>query len=245
MKQTNICIFCKFIVKIHGGVPITDREIVESYIPIAKFIAAICGPSCEVAVHYLAEIDHSIIAIENGALTGRKVGDGLMDFDLHHIFDPDRLRQPYIANYTGKRSVNNRIFRFSTYYIHNDKGESIGLLNVNIDISNILSMQDTISRELLMGGASSVPSEMLAPQALVVSTDSLIDSTLDEAMKRYGFDDAQALDKAEKLKVISYLCDHNTFVLKGSVSTVAKKLGISEPTTYRYLQQLRADKAEA
>lgn len=106
-------------------------------------------------------------------------------------------------------------------------------------------MQDTISRELLMGSASSVPSEMLAPQALVVSTDSLIDSTLDEAMKRYGFDNAQTLDKAEKLKIISYLCDHNTFVLKGSVSTVAKKLGISEPTTYRYLQQLRADKAEA
>ena len=26
---------------------------------------------------------------------------------------------------------------------------------------------------------------------------------------------------------------------------IAKKLGISEPTTYRYLQQLRADKAEA
>lgn len=203
-----------------------------------------CGPSCEVAVHYLAEIDHSIIAIENGYLTGRKVGDTLMDFDLHHIFEPDRLRQPFITNYTSKRSVGNRIFRFSTFYIHNTKGEIIGLLNANVDISDLLTMQKILSKELLMGETSSLPSEMLTPQALVVSTDSLLDSTLEGAMKRYGFTDVQTLEKADKLKIISYLCEHNTFVLKGAVSIVAKKLGISEPTVYRYLQQLRAGAAE-
>lgn len=203
-----------------------------------------CGPSCEVAVHYLAEIDHSIIAIENGYLTGRKVGDTLMDFDLHHIFEPDRLRQPFITNYTSKRSVDNRIFRFSTFYIHNAKGEIVGLLNANVDISDLLTMQKILSKELLMGETSSLPSEMLTPQALVVSTDSLLDSTLEGAMKRYGFTDVQTLEKADKLKIISYLCEHNTFVLKGAVSIVAKKLGISEPTVYRYLQQLRAGAAE-
>lgn len=203
-----------------------------------------CGPSCEVAVHYLAEIDHSIIAIENGYLTGRKVGDTLMDFDLHHIFEPDRLRQPFITNDTSKRSVGNRIFRFSTFYIHNAKGEIIGLLNANVDISDLLTMQKILSKELLMGETSSLPSEMLTPQALVVSTDSLLDSTLEGAMKRYGFTDVQTLEKADKLKIISYLCEHNTFVLKGAVSIVAKKLGISEPTVYRYLQQLRAGAAE-
>lgn len=203
-----------------------------------------CGPSCEVAVHYLAEIDHSIIAIENGYLTGRKVGDTLMDFGLHHIFEPDRLRQPFITNYTSKRSVGNRIFRFSTFYIHNAKGEIIGLLNANVDISDLLTMQKILSKELLMGETSSLPSEMLTPQALVVSTDSLLDSTLEGAMKRYGFTDVQTLEKADKLKIISYLCEHNTFVLKGAVSIVAKKLGISEPTVYRYLQQLRAGAAE-
>ena len=203
-----------------------------------------CGPSCEVAVHYLAEIDHSIIAIENGYLTGRKVGDTLMDFDLHHIFEPDRLRQPFITNYTSKRSVGNWIFRFSTFYIHNAKGEIIGLLNANVDISDLLTMQKILSKELLMGETSSLPSEMLTPQALVVSTDSLLDSTLEGAMKRYGFTDVQTLEKADKLKIISYLCEHNTFVLKGAVSIVAKKLGISEPTVYRYLQQLRAGAAE-
>lgn len=203
-----------------------------------------CGPSCEVAVHYLAEIDHSIIAIENGYLTGREVGDTLMDFDLQHIFEPERLRQPFITNYTSKRSVNNRNFRFSTFYIRNNKEEIIGLLNVNIDISDLLAVRDTISRQLLMDGVSSLPNETPAPQALVVSTDSLIDSTFEEAMKRYGYTDVQLLEKTDKLKIVSYLREHNTFVLKGAVSIVAKKLGISEPTTYRYLQHLRAGKAE-
>lgn len=226
-----------------GGVFITDREIVESYIPIARFIASICGPSCEVAVHYLAEIDHSIIAIENGYLTGRRVGDTLMDFDVHHIFEPERLRQPFITNYTGKRSVGNRVFRFSTFYIRNDKEEIIGLLNVNADISHLLTMQEILSKELLLGDAAPAPGETMAPQALLVSADSMIDSTLEEAMTHYGLSDLRALNKAEKEQVISYLCEHNTFVLKGAVSLVAKRLGISEPTTYRYLQHLRATAA--
>ena len=44
----------------------------------AKGIASKFGPNCEVVVHDLATNDpeRSIVAIENGHVTGRKVGDG-------------------------------------------------------------------------------------------------------------------------------------------------------------------------
>lgn len=45
---------------------------------LAKAIARQFGPNCEVVVHDLcgAEPEHSIVAIENGHISGRRVGDG-------------------------------------------------------------------------------------------------------------------------------------------------------------------------
>ena len=45
---------------------------------LARGIAQQFGPSCEVVVHDLSgdNAEHSIVAIENGHVTHRKVGDG-------------------------------------------------------------------------------------------------------------------------------------------------------------------------
>ena len=50
----------------------------EFCLQLAKGIARQFGPNCEVVVHDLATNDpeSSIVAIENGQVTGRKVGDG-------------------------------------------------------------------------------------------------------------------------------------------------------------------------
>ncbi len=152
---------------------------------------------------------------------------------------------PFIANYVGKSTVGDKIFRLSTFYIKNPKGDVVGLLNTNVDISDFIAMQSTISKELFVNENAKLPDGMLQPQALVVSTKSMIESTLAEAMSRYGFPDAAALEREDKLRLISYLCDHNIFVLKGAVGIVADKLGISEPTTYRYLQKLKAERAKS
>ena len=140
------------------------------------------GPRCEVAVHDLSDIDHSIIAIENGYLTGRKVGDSLLDFDVHKMFEPEYMRQPYLVNYTGKNTVGDRVFRFSTFYIRNSTGYVIGLLNTNVDISNLLALQNAVSKELLMNTDAEPELSMPGPQALAISADSLISSNFEEAM---------------------------------------------------------------
>ena len=79
-----------------------NRKTIESYIPMVKFIAAVCGPRCEVALHDLDDINHSIVAIENGHITGRKVGDGLVDFALASVFDKSNKDKAFIANIYGK-----------------------------------------------------------------------------------------------------------------------------------------------
>ena len=50
----------------------------DFYKRLAHAIALQFGDGCEVVVHDLqsADPDHSIVAIENGHVTGRKLGDG-------------------------------------------------------------------------------------------------------------------------------------------------------------------------
>ena len=55
-----------------------DASTLEFLFHLAKGLARQFGPNCEVVVHDLStnDPDSSIVAIENGHVTGRKVGDG-------------------------------------------------------------------------------------------------------------------------------------------------------------------------
>ena len=55
-----------------------NASTLQFLLTLAKGIASQFGPNCEVVVHDLATNDpeRSIVAIENGHVTGRKVGDG-------------------------------------------------------------------------------------------------------------------------------------------------------------------------
>ena len=54
------------------------KSIIEFYTRLAHGLAVQFGSNCEVVVHDLQgkDIEHSIIAIENGHVTGRRIGDG-------------------------------------------------------------------------------------------------------------------------------------------------------------------------
>lgn len=52
---------------------------IEFYKRLARSLALQFGPNCEIVVHDLETEDmgHSIVVIENGHVSGRKLGDGL------------------------------------------------------------------------------------------------------------------------------------------------------------------------
>ena len=58
------------------------HSIIKILAPIAKTISATFGKNCEVVLHDFSGPQHSVIAIENGHVTGRKVGDPITDFAL-------------------------------------------------------------------------------------------------------------------------------------------------------------------
>ena len=217
-----------------------DRKYLESYIPLCQFIAALCGPRCEVALHSLDDVNHSIVAIFNGHVTGRKPGDGLMDYALETVLSEVHGGKNYIANYGGKSTKDGKILRFSTYYVRRPSDNAVvGLLNVNTDITDIARIKEFADNELYTAGGALFQPPYSAPGGFALSAGDMVDAFFREALEQIGKTDAAHLSRDDKMKVIAAFNKRNMFAMKGVVSYTAQKLNLSEPSVYRYLKGLK------
>ena len=62
----------------------------ESLKTVVDGIAGTFGPRCEVVLHDLSTLDHSIIKIANGHVTGRTIGGSITDQGLRQLRSDDK-----------------------------------------------------------------------------------------------------------------------------------------------------------
>src|SRR5699024_11789837 len=88
---------------------------------IAKGIAAQCGSNCEVVIHELSDQSayHSIVAIENGHVTGRKIGDGPSHVVLEQLGKPRDDTPDELCYLT--RTPDGKILKSSSMYIRDSE----------------------------------------------------------------------------------------------------------------------------
>ena len=97
---------------------------------IAKGIAAQFGSGCEVVLHEISDqaSEHSIIAIENGHVTGRKPGDGPSQVVLEQLrknLDTDEAsdRLSYLT-----RTPNGKLLKSSTVLLRDETGQVLRIV---------------------------------------------------------------------------------------------------------------------
>lgn len=122
-----------------------NRDKLKKYIPLVEFISKVLGENSEVVLHDIKNPDNSIVAIENGSISGRKINGPLTDLALKIIKDKSYKDKNYICNYKGN-SKGNKIFRSSSYFLKDDNKELIGMICVNTDISDILKARDVLNK---------------------------------------------------------------------------------------------------
>ena len=121
-----------------------DASTLQFLLTLAKGIASQFGPNCEVVVHDLATNDpeRSIVAIENGHVTGRKVGDGPSHVVLEALQGtPDQLHD-HLSYLT--RTKDGKILKSTTIYIRDNDGVPVGIFGINYDITLMLAMENML-----------------------------------------------------------------------------------------------------
>lgn len=209
------------------------EEQLDFYKRLAHALALQFGSGCEVVVHDLETKDpsHSIVAIENGHVTGRKLGDGPSHVVLEALHAGDAQLEDRLAYLT--KTADGKILKSSTVFIRDESGRAVGIFALNYDITLLRAMGDTIAE--VVGTGPSAPRE---PEPIVRSVADLLDDLIEQSVELVGTPVA-LMTKEEKVRAIRYLNDTGAFLITKSGPKVCKFFGISKYTLYSYLDEAK------
>lgn len=214
-----------------------DQNAIDFYTRLAHGLAAQFGSNCEIVIHDLEsnDVEHSIVAIENGYISGRKLGDGPSHIVLESLQNGAKHTQDKLAYLT--KTKGGKILKSSTIYIRNAKGKIVGILSINYDITILLAMQTHIQ-----GLTATTPndSDESAPETVSMNVTDLLDELIDQAFRRIG-KPAAVMTKDDKVEFIRLLNDAGAFLITKSGQRVCQILCISKFTLYSYLNEIKAE----
>lgn len=203
------------------------------YFRLAKAIARQFGPNCEVVVHDLESNDpeSSIVAIENGHVSGRQIGDGPSHVVLDALHGDRSNLQDHLAYLT--KTKDGKILKSSTIYIRDDFGMARGIFSINYDITLMLSMEQALRTFT----ATDLPEP--EPAAISRNVSDLLDELIAQSVEVVG-KPAALMSKEEKIRAIQFLNDSGAFLITKSGDKVCKFFGISKYTLYSYIDEAKA-----
>lgn len=224
-----------------SGDILSNYACLERYIPLIKFLGEICGKNYEIILHDVSTPERSVIAVCNGHLSGRRVGDPMTELAKDFIRAGAYLEHDFVANYEGRTRGGKR-FVSSTYFIK-EHGELVGLICVNHDVEDFFALSKHLTNLIQ---AFSLPLEESRhlnayTENLDDSISELSSSLIHSTVLNYHIP-LETMRPADKLDIVKALESQGVFATKGSVGQAARELHISEPTVYRYLQKIRSEK---
>ena len=202
---------------------------------VAAALAAQFGSNCEVVVHDLESQDpaHSIVHIENGHVTGRKVGDGPSNVVLEQIMSHNEDPQDCLGYLC--RTDGGKVLKSSTVYVRSPGGAVSGILSINFDISALLMVEQAVS------GITSTPCGRREENIAVVNGNDMLDGLIEQSVALVG-KPAALMNKDDKVRAIQFLSQHGAFLVTKSGDKVAKYFGISKYTLYSYIDLKQEEK---
>lgn len=197
---------------------------------IMKAIAAQFGERCEVVLHDLTGgYDSTIIAIENGHVTGRKIGDCGSNLGLEVLRGTVKQGDRY--NYITQ-TKDGKTLRSSSIYIKNKDEKIIGSLCINLDISDYI-LCENVMKSLTMSNENNQINEVFANDV-----NELLDSLLQESQYKIG-KTVSAMTKEDKINAIKFLDEKGAFLISKAGNKICQYFNISKYTLYNYLDASR------
>ena len=227
-------------IKLKGSID----NFLEGLKPIVNGIATMFGNNCEVVLHDLRNPDKSIVAISNGHVTGRKIGDSVIGAPLD-----DKGLKAIISKGETHSVVNNYIthtrdgrrMKSTTIIFRNQKRIPKIALCINLDLTEF-SRANELLGEICMNTERTKPKKPGSEYQEQDKPDQDVSTMMQEIVEQAisGIKGPFRLgEKAEKIDAIETMRERGLFLLKGGVDYAAGALGISRFTVYNYLKELQ------
>jgi predicted transcriptional regulator YheO len=200
------------------------KEALDFLSRTAKGIAEMFGGSCETLVHDMAVPNHPILAIYNGHVTGRKVGSTVDVLGSTRDLDSSLIGVDFVNHLATTPS--GRQIKSSTFQMI---GKDYKLaLGINFDFTSLIET-NRVFLDLMSVGAD-------LQSAIWEAGEGVIDELFQECVSIIGRPLA-AMNKRDRLRLISLLDEKKAFGYRKSVPFVSERLGVSRYTIYKYLAE--------
>lgn len=207
---------------------VTDRTLLTNLRRLADHLGAFLGPSAEVIVHDLRDLNHSAVYVV-GDVTHRTVGSPMTDLGLA-ILRRGPADTPDLRRYATTASDGRRL-KSSTTFIRNADGEAIAAFCINLDLTGWMQ-----APPILQEFVDVQPLEHIQERFEPTVPD-LMAAMLAEVLAGRQ---PNHMDIGDRVNCIKALDDKGVFLVRGAADYVAAVLGISRATVYSYLQRIRA-----
>jgi predicted transcriptional regulator YheO len=203
---------------------------------LVRGIAAQFGDYCEVVLHDLKDrpYDRSIVAIANGHVTGRSVGDCGTNLGLEVLRGTDKEGDKH--NYVTQ-TKDGKVLHSTSIYIRDADGKAIGSLCINLDVTHLLmaerALGTLIHRDERNAGEGGSVEEIFTNDV-----NDLLETLIRNSIKHVGKPVAM-MSKEDKMEGIRFLDRKGALLIKKSGDRIAKFYGISKYTLYSYLDGTR------
>jgi predicted transcriptional regulator YheO len=220
--------------------------LLKHYMKLTEFLGRALGPDYEVVLHDL-ENENSIVAIANGHVSGRRLAAKSSAAALTQMLSERSYEtQDYKINYSGV-VVGKKFLRTSSFYIKNDDGQLAGMLCINFDDQRYQNLSNQVLKlchpDAFVDAHFTYGPEKAMLENLPDKTESaledmpeLADDLVSQILNESGLS-ASRLTQREKMDIVEALKNKGAFFLKGAVKRVARQLGCSQATIYRYLSR--------
>lgn len=213
------------------------QAVLRALSAVVKLAGTMVDAHTEVVLHDLSRPECSIVSIENGHVSGRRLGDAILGGpagDRGFAAIEQAMRQggaePALVSGYHTLSRDGRRLLSASAVFKTTAGEPFAALCLNSDHSQLEAALACL--QTLVGRAPPPPRTAPEPPAM------------DEAMRDII---AQALDgkplarmkKADKKQAVAQMLEQGLFIVKGGVERAAEALGVSRYTIYNYLDEIR------
>lgn len=197
---------------------------------LMKAIAKQFGENCEVVLHDLTkDYNETIVAIENGHVTNRKIGDCGSNLGLEVLRGTEKNGNKY--NYVTQTNEG-KTLRSSSIYIRDTEGKPIGSLCINLDISDFILAENTIKTVTMNQEDTNVE------EFFTQDVNELLDHLIYKCQQKIG-KPVQYMTREDKKNAIKFLDEKGAFLIMKSGKKICEFLDISKFTLYNYLEETR------
>lgn len=206
---------------------------------LADLVTRMFGDNCEIAIHDLTSENKGLIYI-TGNVTKREPGAPVTDAVVKSLVEDgtEVVDRHCFMTLTD----DGRELKSSTSYIRDSKGEIIAAFCINFNTTDhhnaIQFLKSFVNRGIINDPVVDEPEKMS------FSIDNTMDSLFERAVGEIGKRPA-SMTTDEKIRLVKILETKGAFRIRGVISQVALRLGVSNFTIYNYLKKIRAAKGTA